>query len=152
MPGDLATGQRVACSCSCSARRAHAGDDLPGQAGSVERPDLFIQAPEYGWITSLETHDHPMLAGMRHQKVINFSLGEAGLPAALADRNMLCLRRPFQHLFGEQCIVQHDIGLGQDTNRPDRQQIGSPRARSNEPDLACHSVLHERQKPQAASS
>jgi hypothetical protein len=116
--GDPRTGRRPEGS-------GDARDDLEGDAFRGQGLCLFAAPAEYKRIASLQANDPFPLAGEGHEDGIDFGLRAAMESRSFSDEHALTTGRGFrQDSRPNQAIVNHGIGLPEQSQRLQREKLG----------------------------
>ena len=116
-----------------------AGHHLEGNVMFCQQFQLFAAPPEEEGVAALETHYLPALLGFLQQHAVGFLLPEVVVPRSLARENELrALRDEVQDTGANQCVVDHNIGLGEDLLALEGEQPCIAGASAHQPDLARH--------------
>ena len=150
--GIVAVGQRDTGVASATGRCGDARYDLEGHALTGQRVDLLPSAAEDEGITALQAHHALSLFGQVREQLVDLLLAHRMLVAFLADIDAFGIAaRHVQHGFGDQAVVDDDIGLLHQAQCAEGQQIGITRSAADQVDLthaglqgsAAQFVLHQ---------
>jgi hypothetical protein len=93
--------------------------------------NFFLCAAEQHRIAAFQPHDNRILARSVDQSLVDESLQCRMLAAAFADRDFFGTHCERERVGMHQCVVEHNVGIGQHARSAQRQQIGRARARAN---------------------
>ncbi len=104
----------------------------------TQRFDLFATAAEDERVTALEARNAQSPLRVLHEQLVNASLRGVMIAARfLADEHALRIAaRAIEHGVGHESIVKNDVGLLEQLNRTQREQVRIARARADQINLA----------------
>ena len=118
-------------------RGGDAGHHLAGDAGCGQGLRLLAAAAEDERVAALQAHHALAFAGEPHQQFVDLLLLHAVVGAGLADEDALGVAPgELQHLLGAEPVVDDDIGLAEQPQRAERQQVAGARAGADQVDDA----------------
>ena len=118
-------------------------DDFERNTMGGEMVHLFAETTEDTRVATFEAHDETALARLAHDHGVDLILRHRVDAAALADRhNLRASRNLRQEGIPREGVMNHHVGLFQQTESPDGDQVRSPGACTDKDHPADVTIYH----------